>query len=71
VDPGDYVIWCDPEPLLRAARHRPAAGAGDAGGMHILALHEVGSNNPDGVDIKKHKDENGWPLDAPFHPTSP
>ena len=27
--------------------------------LHILALHEVGSNNPDGVDIKKHKDENG------------
>ncbi|MCS3833952.1 ubiquinol-cytochrome c reductase cytochrome b subunit [Aeromonas veronii] len=37
--------------------------------MHILALHEVGSNNPDGIDIKNHKDENGWPLDAvAFHP---
>ncbi|MFQ2203895.1 cytochrome b [Aeromonas hydrophila] len=37
--------------------------------MHILALHEVGSNNPDGIDIKKHKDESGWPLDAvAFHP---
>lgn len=37
--------------------------------MHILALHEVGSNNPDGVDIKKNKDENGIPLDGvPFHP---
>ena len=36
---------------------------------HILALHEVGSNNPDGVEIKKHKDENGKPLDGiPFHP---
>ncbi len=36
---------------------------------HILALHEVGSNNPDGVDIKKHKDEDGVPLDGiPFHP---
>jgi ubiquinol-cytochrome c reductase cytochrome b subunit len=36
---------------------------------HIIALHEVGSNNPDGVDIKKHKDENGIPLDGiPFHP---
>jgi len=36
---------------------------------HILALHEVGSNNPDGVEIKKHKDENGIPLDGiPFHP---
>lgn len=37
--------------------------------VHIVALHEVGSNNPDGVDIKKHKDENGKPLDGvAFHP---
>ena len=37
--------------------------------VHILALHEVGSNNPDGVDIKKHKDDKGRPLDGvPFHP---
>jgi ubiquinol-cytochrome c reductase cytochrome b subunit len=36
---------------------------------HILALHDVGSNNPDGVDIKKHKDASGRPLDGiPFHP---
>jgi len=36
---------------------------------HILALHDVGSNNPDGVEIKKHKDANGRPLDGiPFHP---
>jgi len=36
---------------------------------HILALHEVGSNNPDGVEIKKNKDANGVPLDGiPFHP---
>jgi ubiquinol-cytochrome c reductase cytochrome b subunit len=36
---------------------------------HILALHEVGSNNPDGVEIKKFKDEKGVPLDSvPFHP---
>ncbi len=36
---------------------------------HIVALHEVGSNNPDGVEIKKHKDEQGRPLDGiPFHP---
>jgi len=36
---------------------------------HILALHEVGSNNPEGIEIKKHKDENGIPLDGiPFHP---
>lgn len=36
---------------------------------HIIALHEVGSNNPDGIEIKKHKDANGIPLDGiPFHP---
>ncbi|MGB0721267.1 MAG: cytochrome b [Gammaproteobacteria bacterium] len=36
---------------------------------HIIALHEVGSNNPDGVEIKKNKDENGIPRDGiPFHP---
>src|SRR3990172_1262347 len=36
---------------------------------HLLALHEVGSNNPDGIDINKHKDANGVPLDGiPFHP---
>ena len=36
---------------------------------HILALHEVGSNNPDGVEIKKRKDVHGHPLDGiPFHP---
>ena len=36
---------------------------------HIIALHEVGSNNPDGVEIKKKKDAKGIPLDGiPFHP---
>ena len=36
---------------------------------HILALHEVGSNNPDGVEIKKLKGSNGHPVDGiPFHP---
>jgi ubiquinol-cytochrome c reductase cytochrome b subunit len=37
---------------------------------HILALHEVGSNNPDGVEIKKNKDPvTHIPLDGiPFHP---
>ncbi len=36
---------------------------------HIIALHEVGSNNPDGVEIKGKKDANGVPLDGiPFHP---
>ncbi|PTY38273.1 cytochrome B [Saccharospirillum sp. MSK14-1] len=37
--------------------------------LHVLALHEVGSNNPDGIDIKKHMDDKGRPLDGiPFHP---
>jgi ubiquinol-cytochrome c reductase cytochrome b subunit len=36
---------------------------------HIVALHEVGSNNPDGIDIKAKKDKYGRPLDGiPFHP---
>ncbi len=36
---------------------------------HILALHDVGSNNPDGVEIKQNKDANGRPVDGiPFHP---
>ncbi|HWH73488.1 MAG TPA: cytochrome bc complex cytochrome b subunit [Methylibium sp.] len=36
---------------------------------HIIALHEVGSNNPDGVEIKAKKDAQGRPLDGiPFHP---
>ncbi|MCB2027507.1 MAG: cytochrome b, partial [Rhodoferax sp.] len=36
---------------------------------HIIALHEVGSNNPDGIEIKANKDKNGIPLDGiPFHP---
>jgi ubiquinol-cytochrome c reductase cytochrome b subunit len=38
-------------------------------GAHIVALHEVGSNNPDGVEIKKNKDADGIPKDGiPFHP---
>jgi len=37
--------------------------------VHIVALHQVGSNNPDGVEIKKYKNEKGLPLDGiPFHP---
>lgn len=36
---------------------------------HIIALHEVGSNNPDGVEIKEKLDAAGRPLDGiPFHP---
>jgi ubiquinol-cytochrome c reductase cytochrome b subunit len=36
---------------------------------HIFALHDVGSNNPDGVEIKANKDASGKPLDGiPFHP---
>ena len=38
--------------------------------VHLVALHEVGSNNPDGVEIKEKKDKKtGIPLDGiPFHP---
>ena len=37
--------------------------------VHIVALHKVGSSNPDGIEIKKKKDANGIPLDGiPFHP---
>ena len=37
--------------------------------VHIVALHKVGSNNPDGIEIKKKKDAKGIPLDGiPFHP---
>ena len=37
--------------------------------VHIVALHHVGSNNPDGIEIKKTKDKEGIPLDSvPFHP---
>ncbi|GIX33971.1 MAG: cytochrome b [Lysobacterales bacterium] len=37
--------------------------------LHLMALHEVGSNNPEGIDIKKVKGPDGKPLDGvPFHP---
>src|ERR1035437_3622054 len=37
--------------------------------VHIIALHQVGSNNPDGIEIKATKDSKGRPLDGiPFHP---
>ncbi len=37
--------------------------------LHVVALHHVGSNNPDGIEIKKHKGADGKPLDGiPFHP---
>lgn len=37
--------------------------------LHIVALHEVGSNNPDGIEIKANKNRQGIPVDGiPFHP---
>ena len=37
--------------------------------VHIVALHHVGSNNPDGIEIKENKNEKGVPVDGiPFHP---
>ena len=36
---------------------------------HLMGLHDVGSNNPDGIEIKATKDDKGIPLDGiPFHP---
>ena len=36
---------------------------------HLVALHETGSNNPDGIEIKAKKDSKGVPLDGiPMHP---
>jgi ubiquinol-cytochrome c reductase cytochrome b subunit len=36
---------------------------------HLMALHEVGSNNPDGIEIHDHEGPDGHPLDGiPFHP---
>ena len=37
--------------------------------LHLVALHHVGSNNPDGIEIKENKDKDGIPKDGiPFHP---
>lgn len=37
--------------------------------LHMVALHRVGSNNPEGIEIKKNLDEQGKPVDGiPFHP---
>src|SRR4030095_9598209 len=37
--------------------------------VHIMALHEVGSNNPDGIEIKEQRDATGKPIDGvAFHP---
>ena len=37
--------------------------------LHLAALHEVGSNNPEGIEIKAVKDPSGVPMDGiPFHP---
>jgi len=38
-------------------------------GLHVVALHETGSNNPDGIESKQKKSAQGLPLDGiPFHP---
>jgi len=38
-------------------------------GLHLVALRNSGSNNPDGIEIKEHKGPNGHPIDGiPFHP---
>jgi ubiquinol-cytochrome c reductase cytochrome b subunit len=60
-----------PEPLLQLPRDRRAAGAAGLVVAHLLALHDVGSNNPDGVEIKAPRTAGlpMHPLDGiPFHP---
>jgi ubiquinol-cytochrome c reductase cytochrome b subunit len=38
-------------------------------GLHLVALRQVGSNNPDGIEIKEKTGKDGKPLDGiPFHP---
>ncbi len=37
--------------------------------LHLVALRQNGSNNPDGIEIKEKKGPDGKPLDGiPFHP---
>ncbi|MGA7540975.1 MAG: cytochrome bc complex cytochrome b subunit [Steroidobacteraceae bacterium] len=37
--------------------------------LHLIALRQTGSNNPDGIEIKEHLGADGKPLDGiPFHP---
>lgn len=37
--------------------------------VHIIALHHVGSNNPDGIEIHANENASGWPVDGvPFQP---
>jgi len=37
--------------------------------LHLVALRQTGSNNPDGIEIKEKRDAAGKPLDGiPFHP---
>lgn len=67
---GDYVI-ADATLNRFFALHVIAVPLALAGlvVLHLTALHTVGSNNPDGIEIKKNKDENGIPKDGiPFHP---
>ena len=67
---GDYVI-ADATLNRFFAFHVIAVPLALAGlvVLHLTALHTVGSNNPDGIEIKKNKDENGIPRDGiPFHP---
>ena len=66
---GDYLWWNHAEPILCVAYVALPLVIAGLVVLHILALHEVGSNNPDGIDIKDNKDANGKPLDGiAFHP---
>ena len=75
VDPRATTPWRrHAEPLLRVPRDRPAAGAAGLVVAHLIALHETGSNNPDGVEINDGpKDPKPLVGDRtadgiPFHP---
>ena len=67
---GDYVVG-DSTLTRFYAFHViavPAALVGLAA-VHVVALHKIGSNNPDGIEIKKQIGSDGIPLDGiPFHP---
>lgn len=67
---GDYVI-SDATLNRFFALHVIAVPLALAGlvFVHLVALHHVGSNNPDGIEIKKNKGADGHPVDGiPFFP---
>ena len=67
---GDYVV-ADATLNRFFSLHVIAIPLGLLGlvAFHLVALHSVGSNNPDGVEIKGNRGHDGVPVDGiPFHP---